>query len=70
MAMIEEILFILHVDNGSYIIIHNVDIKKYNYMNSNTTKKVFLSIHILVSIPQYKYKHNYIEYLKILINAV
>ena len=40
-AMIEEILFILHSVNGIYI-------KKYNYTYSNTNKSI--KIHILVQI--------------------
>ena len=42
--MTEEIHFILHVANGIYIIIHNVD--RYNYMHTNTS----IFIRILVSI--------------------
>ena len=35
--MIEEILFILRVDNGIHIIIHNVDKYTYNTYSYNCT---------------------------------
>ena len=43
-AMMEEILFILLVVDGLHIKIHNVDIKKYNYMYSNTYNNMIIYI--------------------------
>ena len=40
--MTEEIHFILHVANGIYILIHNVD--SYNYMHTNTNTSIFIRI--------------------------
>ena len=45
-----EILFILHVVNGIHITIHNVDTKKYNYMNSKTNTSIIIRIFVSISL--------------------
>ena len=42
----------------------------YNHTYSNTNNKVFISTHIIVSIPWYKYKYNCMKYFQILFDVV
>ena len=53
---IEEILFILHLVDGTYIIIHNVT--RYNYTNSHTNNGII--IRLVVQIPNV-FENNTIE---------
>ena len=48
--MVEEILFILHVVNGIYIIIHNVIWYTYIYSNTCTNKSSYTYSNIFILI--------------------
>ena len=45
-AMIEIIIFILHVEVGIYRIIHNVDISNYIYLNMKSNIIIFLLVQV------------------------